>query len=210
MRRLRAATALVKASSVPRSPDPIGTSPIHRILKSLPGGKRILIAAHKGGGVVAVDPDNKGAIVWKTDLADGPAGAGGQIMWGGAADDQNVYYSLQTGGVAAKNVERKAITAAAGDDFAEAVGQDTERLAERQCGGRRPQVGGEQQVVQQLGGLPRAQIAQVHDRVGIAFEHRTTPFDDIGVAADHHEQTALGNGRCPTAHWRVDDRDTLP
>ena len=71
------------------------------ILKTLPFGDRLLIAAHKGGGVVAVDPDKKGALVWKADLADGVAGPGGQIMWGGAADDQNVYYSLQTGGVAA-------------------------------------------------------------------------------------------------------------
>jgi len=71
------------------------------ILKTLPSSKRLLIAAHKGGGVVAIDPDNKGALVWKADLADGVAGPGGQIMWGGAADDQNVYYSVQTGGVGA-------------------------------------------------------------------------------------------------------------
>jgi polyvinyl alcohol dehydrogenase (cytochrome) len=71
------------------------------ILKTLPGGKRILIAAHKGGGVVAIDPDKKGAVVWQTDLAEGTAGAAGQIMWGGAADEQNVYYPLQSGGVAA-------------------------------------------------------------------------------------------------------------
>ena len=71
------------------------------ILKTLPGGKRVLIAAHKGGGVVAIDPDKKGALLWKTDLAQGTSGGAGQIMWGGAADDQNVYYSLQSGGVAA-------------------------------------------------------------------------------------------------------------
>ena len=71
------------------------------ILKTLPGGKRILIAAHKGGGVVAVDPDKQGALVWKADLAEGTPRAAGQIMWGGAADEQNVYYSVQTGGVAA-------------------------------------------------------------------------------------------------------------
>ncbi len=71
------------------------------ILKTLPGGKRILIAAHKGGGVIAVDPDRKGALVWKADLAERAPSAAGQIMWGGAADDRNVYYPLQTGGVAA-------------------------------------------------------------------------------------------------------------
>lgn len=76
------------------------------ILRTLPNGKRILVAAHKGGGVVAVDPDRKGALVWKADLSDpkavaGPGGGPIQIMWGGAADEQNVYYPLKSGGVAA-------------------------------------------------------------------------------------------------------------
>jgi polyvinyl alcohol dehydrogenase (cytochrome) len=74
------------------------------VLKTLPGGKRVLIAAHKGGGVVAIDPDKKGAVVWKADLAEGKATAAGQIMWGGAADDQHIYYPVQTGGVAALNL----------------------------------------------------------------------------------------------------------
>ena len=51
--------------------------------------------------VVAVDPDNNGALLWKTDLAEPNAGAAIQIMWGGAADAENVYYALQSGGVAA-------------------------------------------------------------------------------------------------------------
>ena len=72
------------------------------ILRTLANGKRVLTAAHKGGTAVAIDPDHKGAFLWKADLTDGAAaGAAGQIMWGGASDEQNVYYSLQTGGVAA-------------------------------------------------------------------------------------------------------------
>lgn len=72
------------------------------ILRTLANGKRILMAAHKGGTAVGIDPDRRGALLWTADLTEGVrAGAGGQIMWGGAADDQNVYYSLQTGGVAA-------------------------------------------------------------------------------------------------------------
>jgi polyvinyl alcohol dehydrogenase (cytochrome) len=76
------------------------------ILRTLPNGKRILVAAHKGGGVVAVDPDRKGALVWKADLSDpkavaGPGGGPIQIMWGGTADEQNVYYPLRSGGDAA-------------------------------------------------------------------------------------------------------------
>jgi polyvinyl alcohol dehydrogenase (cytochrome) len=71
------------------------------ILRTLPGGKRVLVAAHKGGLVVAVDPDHGGTLVWKADLAQPNAGAAIQIMWGGAADADNVYYPLKSGGVAA-------------------------------------------------------------------------------------------------------------
>ena len=71
------------------------------ILQTLPNGKRILVAAHKGGGVVAVDPDRKGALVWTADLSEGKGGNAIQIMWGGAADIENVYYPLKSGGVAA-------------------------------------------------------------------------------------------------------------
>lgn len=74
------------------------------ILRTLPNGRRILVAAHKGGGVVAVDPDRRGAVVWTANLWEPPTSKAPQyiqIMWGGAADDQNVYYPLQTGGVAA-------------------------------------------------------------------------------------------------------------
>ena len=90
-----------KGEQCPEHPGPDWDFANSPILKTLPGGKRILIAAHKGGGVVAVDPDKKGGLIWKADLAEGPGSAAGQIMWGGAADDQNVYYPVQTGGVAA-------------------------------------------------------------------------------------------------------------
>jgi polyvinyl alcohol dehydrogenase (cytochrome) len=71
------------------------------ILRTLPNGKRILVAADKGGTVVAVDPDRKGALVWKADLSTDKGGTAIQIMWGGAADAQNVYYPLKSGSVAA-------------------------------------------------------------------------------------------------------------
>ena len=74
------------------------------ILRTLPNGKRILVAAHKGGGVVAVDPDRHGRLVWTANLAEPNAGAAIQVMWGGAADAQNVYYPLKSGGVAALNL----------------------------------------------------------------------------------------------------------
>ena len=75
-----------------------GDSPI---LKSLPGGKRILVAGQKSGDVWGYDPDRQGAVIWKTTVADSKPTIAGQIVWGGAADDQNAYYGLNSGGVVA-------------------------------------------------------------------------------------------------------------
>jgi polyvinyl alcohol dehydrogenase (cytochrome) len=90
-----------KGEQCPENPGPDWDFANSPILQTLPDGRRVLVAAHKGGLVVAVDPDRSGALVWKTDLAEPNAGAAIQIMWGGAADAQNVYYALKSGGVAA-------------------------------------------------------------------------------------------------------------
>lgn len=90
-----------RGEQCPENPGPDWDFANSPILQTLSNGKRILVAAHKGGLVVAVDPDREGALVWKTDLAEPNAGAAIQIMWGGAADAQNVYYPLKSGAVAA-------------------------------------------------------------------------------------------------------------
>ncbi len=90
-----------KGEQCPENPGPDWDFANSPILRTLANGKRVLVAAHKGGGVVAVDPDRQGALLWKTDLSEGKGGNAIQIMWGGAADEQNVYYPLQSGGVAA-------------------------------------------------------------------------------------------------------------
>jgi len=83
------------------------------ILKTLPGGRRILVAGQKSGNVWAYDPDQKGAVVWKTALTSNTTEFGGKIVWGGAADERNAYFGLGTGGIAAvqlKEGERKWFT----------------------------------------------------------------------------------------------------
>jgi polyvinyl alcohol dehydrogenase (cytochrome) len=65
------------------------------ILVNLPNGKRLLLAGQKSGLVWAHDPDQKGALVWRSDVSRG------QIVFGGAADDQNAYYVFRGGAVAA-------------------------------------------------------------------------------------------------------------
>lgn len=66
----------------------IGVSPI---LKPL-GKGRILVFGQKNGLVYGVDPDKQGKIVWQTRVSKG--GLQGGLIWGSAADDKNVYYSI--------------------------------------------------------------------------------------------------------------------
>jgi polyvinyl alcohol dehydrogenase (cytochrome) len=75
----------------------IGNSPI---LRTLPDGRRILLAATKDGNVFALDPDRRGAVVWKVNIADNSKGLNG-VMWGGAADEKSAYYGLSRGGLVA-------------------------------------------------------------------------------------------------------------
>jgi polyvinyl alcohol dehydrogenase (cytochrome) len=69
------------------------------ILRTLPDGRDLVIAAGKGGVAVAVDPDKQGEVVWRTKLYfDKPPTADGLVVFGGAADEVNVYYPLQRPG----------------------------------------------------------------------------------------------------------------
>jgi polyvinyl alcohol dehydrogenase (cytochrome) len=82
-----------------------GSSPI---LRSLPNGHRILVAGQKDGTLWAHDPDEQGAVVWKARLVDKIMR--GVITFGGAADEQNAYFGLSTGGIVAvqlSNGEKK-------------------------------------------------------------------------------------------------------
>ena len=98
------------------------------MLKTLPNGKQLLIAGQKSGNVWAYDPDNKGAVVWRTALVPNPNEFGGKIIWGGASDKDAAYFGLGPGGIASvalKDGERKwftPLTPAA--DMAKHPGQD--------------------------------------------------------------------------------------
>ena len=74
-----------------------GASPM---LRTLPDGRDILIAAHKSGRVLALDPANKGAVLWKVELAKKPPVFMGVVAFGGAADEQKAYFALQNENVA--------------------------------------------------------------------------------------------------------------
>ena len=62
------------------------------ILKSMPGGRSLVIAGQKSGAVYALDPDREGKLVWQAQIGHG--GLLGGIEYGGAADEHYLYYPL--------------------------------------------------------------------------------------------------------------------
>jgi polyvinyl alcohol dehydrogenase (cytochrome) len=86
-----------KAENCPEDLGPdydFGASPI---LRKLADGRRVLLAGQKSGIVWAHDPDQNGKVLWQVDL-------GSEITFGGAADEQNAYFAVNNGGVAAINM----------------------------------------------------------------------------------------------------------
>lgn len=78
-----------KSETCPQETGPdfaVGTSPI---LRTLPGGRRILVVGQKSGLAWGINPDD-GSVVWQHRVGEGTALGG--IEWGGAADDRLVYY----------------------------------------------------------------------------------------------------------------------
>ena len=63
-----------------------GNSPI---LRTLPGGRRVLTLGQKSGMVYGMAPDDNGKILWQ--MRAGKGGALGGIEWGSAADERNIY-----------------------------------------------------------------------------------------------------------------------
>jgi polyvinyl alcohol dehydrogenase (cytochrome) len=61
-------------------------------LVTLDGGKRVLTIGQKSGMVWALDPDDRGRIVWQKRVAKG--GPLGGVQWGTATDGQAVYAAV--------------------------------------------------------------------------------------------------------------------
>jgi polyvinyl alcohol dehydrogenase (cytochrome) len=69
-----------------------GNSPV---LRTLPGGKSILVIGQKSGAAWAIDPDKDGALLWQHKVGSGSALGG--VEWGSAADDQHGYFASADG-----------------------------------------------------------------------------------------------------------------
>ncbi|HTE42193.1 MAG TPA: PQQ-binding-like beta-propeller repeat protein, partial [Steroidobacteraceae bacterium] len=59
-------------------------------------GRDLIVVGQKSGITWALDPDNKGALVWSRKIGSG--GANGGIHWGTATDGTRVYVSLNDRG----------------------------------------------------------------------------------------------------------------
>jgi len=62
------------------------------MLRSLGDGRDVLLLAQKSGVVYALDPAHRGALLWKSRIANG--GPLGGIEWGGAADRRYAYFPI--------------------------------------------------------------------------------------------------------------------
>jgi polyvinyl alcohol dehydrogenase (cytochrome) len=61
------------------------------MLVDMPDGKSLVIAGQKSGAVWAYDPDNKGKVVWYSDISRG------QILFGAATDGEYGYFAMRGG-----------------------------------------------------------------------------------------------------------------
>ncbi len=68
-----------------------GSSPILHTMKD---GKQVILAGQKSGVLYAMDPDNKGKVLWAAQVGQGSALGG--IEWGPAADDETFTWRSRT------------------------------------------------------------------------------------------------------------------
>jgi polyvinyl alcohol dehydrogenase (cytochrome) len=62
------------------------------MLVRTPGGKDLLVAGQKSGMVYALDPADRGKVLWQARA--GKGGVNGGVQWGMASDGRNVYASV--------------------------------------------------------------------------------------------------------------------
>lgn len=64
------------------------------ILRQLADGKSVIVIGQKDGHAWALDPDNKGEVIWSRQVGLGWENGGGGMMWGSAADTRLAYFPV--------------------------------------------------------------------------------------------------------------------
>ena len=77
------------AANCPNDPGPDYDFGSSALLVRSPEGKEMLVAGQKSGVVYALDPAQKGKILWQKRV--GKGGTNGGVQWGMASDGQKVY-----------------------------------------------------------------------------------------------------------------------
>jgi len=77
------------AANCPDNPGPDYDFGSSALLVHAPDGKEMLVAGQKSGVVYALDPTQKGKILWQKRV--GKGGVNGGVQWGMASDGQKVY-----------------------------------------------------------------------------------------------------------------------
>jgi polyvinyl alcohol dehydrogenase (cytochrome) len=102
-------TAPTRSDNCPKVLGPDWDIPGSVILRTIEGHRELLVGT-KPGDILALDPDRKGALLWRKNVSggalagDGPAfptGVRKGVQWGGAASADSLYYGLTDGGVVA-------------------------------------------------------------------------------------------------------------
>jgi polyvinyl alcohol dehydrogenase (cytochrome) len=84
--------------------------PMSPMLANLAGGKGLIVFATKPGEIVALDPAERGRILWRRpgeshsptpDALGQNGGANFGPLWGGALDERTAYFASSTGGASA-------------------------------------------------------------------------------------------------------------
>lgn len=103
-------SATAKSPNCPENIGPDFDFAQSAVLRQLPNGKSIIVIGQKSGIGWGLDPDNKGNILWQNEVGVGSIRGG--MLFGSAADDQQVYFATsdvpygpeRAGGLAAVNM----------------------------------------------------------------------------------------------------------
>ena len=79
----------VRGENCPENNGPDHDFGASAMLVRTPDGRDVLIAGQKSGLVYALDPSNKGRVVWQARV--GKGGTNGGVQWGMASDGRHVY-----------------------------------------------------------------------------------------------------------------------
>jgi polyvinyl alcohol dehydrogenase (cytochrome) len=102
-----------RTENCPKIQGPDWDIPMSPMLKRLADGRRRILFGTKPGDILALDPDRRGAVLWRVDVFGDPIAGDGPVprtranrgpLWGGALDDRHAYFGLSGGGVAALDI----------------------------------------------------------------------------------------------------------